>query len=348
MDLEKGLFGVYNGLEVTEYTLKNNNGMEIKILSLGAIIREIIYEDKNRVLGFDNLDSYVNSSTYMGALVGRVAGRISKGKIEINKTTYELDKNEGTTCLHGGNEGFSVKLWELDKENITEDTVGITLKYMSKDLECGFPGDMIIFVRYTLKNDDTLTIEYFAETNKDTIITLTNHSYFNLNDDHSNNILNHELMIDANEYIEINESNIPINISDVENTPFDFRSRKKIDKAMDLTHYQLINSEGFDHPFILKKNSKIPIILSSKKSGIQLSIETTEPVVILYCSNKIREDLPLLDGTKTFKYQGVCLETQWYPDAINQDYLPKNILKPGQEYYSMTKYMFSVINPNTN
>lgn len=343
MELYKGIFEVYKGKEIIEYTLRNNNNMEVKILSLGGIIREIIYKGKNRVLGFDNIQSYVNSSTYMGAIVGRVAGRISKGKIEINKTIYELDKNEGTTCLHGGNQGFSMKIWELADEIISEDSVEIVLKYISKDLESGFPGEMTIYVRYRLKNDDSLIIEYFGETDKDTIITLTNHSYFNLNDNHSEDILNHELMIDANQYIKLNENNIPIGIWNVENTPFDFRNSKVIEKDMDLTHEELMNSEGFDHPFILTKDNDISTTLSSKKSGVELSIETTEPVAILYCSNKIKENLYLSDGNKTFKYQGVCLETQWYPDATNQDFLPNNILRKGDQYYSRTIYRFENI-----
>lgn len=343
MELNKRIFEVYKGKEIIEYSLRNNNSMEIKILSFGAIIRQIIYKDRNRVLGFDNVESYVTSSTYMGAIVGRVAGRVSKGKIEINKTTYELDKNEGATCLHGGNQGFSMKIWELVDETITEDSVEIVLRYISKDLESGFPGKMTIYVRYTLKNDDSLIIEYFGDTDKDTIITLTNHSYFNLNDNHSEDILDHELMIDANEYIKLDESNIPIGISNVENTPFDFRSSKMIGEDMDLEYDELINSEGFDHPFILTKNNSIDMILSNKKSGLQLKIETTEPVVILYCSNKIKEGLILSDSNKTFKYQGICLETQWYPDAINQDFLPNNILRKEDKYYSMTKYSFEEI-----
>ena len=343
MYLEKRLFEVYKGREIIEYCLKNNNHMEVKILNLGATIREIIYQGSNRVLGFDHIESYLDQGTYMGALVGRVAGRISGGKFIIKDKVYELDKNEGTTCLHGGNQGVSFQIWKLEKEIITEDSVGIVLRYISRDLECGFPGNMDILVRYILGEDDSLTIEYFAETDKDTIITLTNHSYFNLND-LNEDILNHELMLDANEYIRLNEINLPIGLADVENTPFDFRDGKTILKDMDLSHRELIRSEGYDHPFVLNRNNDIPIILSSKKSGIKLSIETSEPVVILYCSNKLKEDLPLSDGAKTFQYQGVCLETQWYPDAINQDFLPKNLLKSGEKYYSRTRYNFDIIN----
>lgn len=343
MNLEKRVFGVYKGIEVIEYILKNKSNMEIKILNFGAIIRGIIYKGRNRVLGFDNIESYVNSSTYMGAIVGRVAGRISQGEIEINKTTYELDKNDGSNCLHGGNQGFSMKNWEMVDETIGEESLGIVLKYISKDLECGFPGEITTYVRYTLRNDDSLTIEYFAKSDKDTIITLTNHSYFNLNDNHNEDILNHELMIDANKYIRLNENNIPIAISNVEDTPFDFRSSKTIEKDMDLSHDELMNPEGFDHPFILSKNNGESATLSNKKSNIQLSIETTEPVVILYCSNKIKEGLTLSDGNKTFKYQGLCLETQWYPDAINQDFLPNNVLRKEDKYYSRTTFSFEEI-----
>lgn len=342
MYLEKRLFEIYKGREIIEYHLKNNNHMEVKILNLGATIREIIYQGSNRVLGFDHIENYLNQGTYMGALVGRVAGRISGGKFIIEDKVYELDQNEGTTCLHGGNQGLSFQIWELEREIVTEDSVGVVLRYISSDLECGFPGRLDILVQYILGEDDSLTIEYFAETDKDTIITLTNHSYFNLNN-LNEDILNHELMMDANEYIRLNEMSLPIGVADVENTPFDFRDGKKILKDMDLSHSELIHSKGYDHPFVLNKNNNTPITLSSRKSGVKLSIETSEPVVILYCSNKLKEDLHLSNGTKTFQYQGLCLETQWYPDAINQVFLPINVLKSHEQYYSRTRYKFELI-----
>lgn len=343
MKILENLFGFYNDKEIIEYTLENGKNFHVKILSLGGTIREINYKGKNRVLGFNKIDEYINSRTYFGALIGRVAGRISNGEIRINSEKYYLDQNEGTTCLHGGKEGFSFKICELENKEITDESVSITLKYISPDLECGFPGEVKVLSKYTVYNNDSISIEYFATTTKDTPITLTNHSYFNLNEDLNQNILNHKLKIDADSYIKLGEKNIPVGIEKVDNTPFDFRQEKTIKSDMDLSYMDLIYTEGYDHPFILNKSSGNQIILSNKISRVSLSIETTEPVVILYCSNRLGEDFLLSNGEKTFKYQGVCLETQWHPDAINQDFLPDNILKPGGKYYSKTIYGFNMI-----
>lgn len=340
MKILDNLFGRYNNQDIKEYTLENGKNLSVKILTLGGTIREINFNGRNRVLGFNNVEDYINSRTYFGALVGRVAGRISSGEISIDDQKYNLDQNEGTTCLHGGKDGFSFKVWELDDTNISDESASITLKYISPDLECGFPGELTVLAKYTVYMDDSFSIEYFAKTTKDTPITLTNHSYFNLNDDLNEDILNHNLKIDADNYIKLDEKNIPIKIASVENTPFDFRQGKTIKSDMDLSNTDLKYTEGYDHPFILNKSKDSQIVLSDNNSGVSLSIETSEPVVILYCSNKLGEDLLLANGEKTFKYQGVCLETQWYPDALNQDFLPDNILRPGEEYYSKTTYAF--------
>ncbi len=341
MNLSKRLFGKYKGSDVYEYTLDNGNHLNIKILNLGGIIREINYKGKNRVLGLDNVEGYVNSDAYFGALVGRVAGRISKGIIEIDNTIYKLDQNEGSTCLHGGSQGFSFKLWELEGEEVTDNRVSITLKYISPDMEGGFPGEVTVYAKYTVDKENSLTIEYFATTTKATPTTLTNHSYFNLNHDLKEGILDHILTIDGDYYIRLDEKNIPIEIAGVEGTPFDFRHGKKIGTDMDLTHEDLLHTKGYDHPIILNKNKGGQIRLYSESSGISLSIETTEPVVVLYCGNGLDDSTILSGGERTFKYQGVCLETQWYPDALNQPFLPNNILKADERYYSKTIYKWN-------
>lgn len=343
MRLSKKNFGTYKDKNVIEYTLDNEKDLNIKLLNYGGIIREINYKGKNRVLGFDNIDSYVKSTDYFGALVGRVAGRISNGKINIDKKSYNLDCNENSTCLHGGEEGFSFQLWELEEEKNTNDLTSVTLKYISPDMECGFPGELTVYAKYSIDKTDSLTIEYFAKTNKSTPITLTNHSYFNLNDNLNESILNHILRIDADNYLKLDEKNIPINISKVEGTPFDFRFGKAIKEDMDLTNEDLKYTGGYDHPFILNENSCNSIELYSKKTGVKLNIETTEPVVIFYTSNGVDGDISLSGGEKVFKYQGVCLETQWFPDALNQKFLPHNILRPSERYYSKTKYSFKYL-----
>lgn len=339
MKISRNKFGRYKDRDIDQYTLDNCNNLNVKIINLGGTISEIKFKGKNRVLGFNNIEDYINNRTYFGALVGRVAGRISNGEVQIDDEIFKLDQNEGSTCLHGGEEGFSFQVWELESEEVSDDFVSITLKYVSSNLECGFPGRLVVYAKYTLNKEDSIIIEYFAKTNKNTPITLTNHSFFNLNDDLSEDILDHKLKINADSYIRLDEKSIPIEIFKVEETPFDFRTPKKIKTDMDLYNKDLNITEGYDHPFILNNDSN-QIELYSKKSDISLTIETTEPVVILYCSNKLTNDMILSGGEKTFKYQGVCLETQWYPDSLNHEFLPKNILMPNEEYYSKTSYKF--------
>lgn len=340
MKIDKNLFGFHKNKVIKEYTLENGNNLSLKILTLGATIREVLFKGKNKVLGFENVEDYINSGFHFGALVGRVAGRISNGKFLIEGKTYKLDQNEGTTCLHGGKEGFSFKVWELDSSNISDKSASITLKYTSLDSEGGFPGKLNVYVKYTIFKNDIFQIEYYASSSEKTPITLTNHSYFNLNDDLSKDILNHYLRIDSDKYIKLDKNNIPIEINNVKETPFDFRLGKPINSDMDLNLEELEINEGYDHPFILNNGSTDQIELYSQISGVKLKVSTTEPVVIVYGSNKLSGGYWITEGIETFKYQGICLETQWYPDALNQDFLPNNILEPGKEYYSKTKYEF--------
>lgn len=328
MNILKSKFGRYKNQDIIEYTLCNDKNLEVKILNLGGIIKGINFKGKNRVLNYDNIGDYVKNDTYFGAVVGRVAGRISKGRIKIGNKKYELDKNEGNTCLHGGSGGFSFQVWDLENEITNKDSVSIVLKYVSLDMECGFPGELTVYVRYTIDKKDTLTMEYFAKTDKSTPISLTNHSYFNLNNNLNKNILNHVLKIDANKFVKLDKKSIPTKIANVADTPFDFRYGKRIKEDLDLSNEDLKNTNGYDHPFVLNQNSDEQIKLYCKESGISLSIKTTEPVVILYTGNNLDERL------------GVCLETQWYPDALNQNFLEDNILKPDEKYYSKTEYMF--------
>lgn len=341
MEIKEISFDIYNDQCIKEYTLDNGNNLSLKILTFGAIIREIKFNRKNRVLGFDNIEDYITSRFYFGAIVGRVSGRISEGEVQIGGKYYKLDQNEGTTCLHGGTQGFSFKIWKFDSSKITDKSASITLKYTSPNLECGFPGELTIFVKYTIYKDDSFTIEYRGSTSQDTPVTLTNHSYFNLSDDLSNNILEHYLKIDADKYIKLDQNYIPTQIIGVENSPFDFKLEKTIMSDMDLNHEGLKYTGGYDHPFILNNGGASQVELFCKDSGVKLRLSTTEPVVIIYCSNNLSEGYILSEGNGTFKYQGVCLETQWYPDALNRDFLPDNILEPGEQYYSKTRIEFN-------
>lgn len=341
MNIEEASFGIYNKQDIKEYTLNNGNSLSLKILTLGAIIKEVKFKGKNRVLGFDNVEDYINSGFYLGAIVGRVSGRISNGEFQIGENIFKLDQNEGTTCLHGGKEGFSFKVWDFHNSDVSEESSSITLKYISPDFEGGFPGQLTIYVKYTIYKNNSFEIEYRGTASQDTPVTLTNHSFFNLNNDLGNDILDHYLKIDADKYIKLDQNNIPTAIKSVEDSPFDFRLEKTLGSDMDLNHKELKHPKGYDHPFVLNHASRKGIELFCKESGVKLDIFTTEPVVILYCGNNLSGGYNITEGKETFKYQGVCLETQWYPDALNTDFLPDNILEVGKEYYSMTRYEFS-------
>lgn len=342
MNIIKRNFGSFKDKEVIEYSLDNGQDLEVKILNLGCIIRELNFKGKNRVLGYKNLEDYLNRKGNLGTVVGRVAGRISGGQISIDGQDYELDKNEGSTCLHGGSDGFARQVWDLVEEEIEVDFISLKFKYVSEDLEGGFPGQLTVYNKYTINKDNELVVEYFGQTDKPTIVTLTNHSYFNLNDDLRQGVLDQYLYIDADKYISLDEKSIPKTIKEVEGSPFDFRQERVIGEGMDLDHEDLARTRGYDHPFILKKNKEDEIVLRSRESGLELAVETTEPTLVVYTSNGLREGMDLSQGEVTFPYQGICLETQWYSDAINQDFLPKQILRPGEEYYSRTIYKFSL------
>lgn len=340
MKITKEKFDEYKGKDIFEYTLENGKNLKVKILNFGGIIRKIEYCGRNRVLGFDNIKDYIEGGAYFGAIIGRVAGRISNGRITIDNKVYELDKNEGSTCLHGGFNGFSFQYWEAIEKVETENYVSIKFKFISRDMECGFPGNLITYVVYSLDKNDRLIIEYFAKTDKTTIVTFTNHSYFNLNNSLSKSILNHKLKIAADNYIRIDPDSIPIEIASTINTIFDFKEKKRIGEIMDLSHPEIRSYDGYNHPFILKDTEKSQIELYSEDSKVKLNIDTTEPTVILYCGNMINKDMFTSEGIPTFKYQGVCLETQWYPDALNHEFLEDNILEKDSEYYSKTIYKF--------
>ena len=342
MDIRKNSIGKHRGKEIFQYTINNNLGLELKILNLGCIIRELNFHGKNMVLGYARPEEYLTCGGNFGSVVGRVAGRISKGQVTIDGKTYDLDKNEGDTCLHGGHEGFGSQVWDLVEEEIAKDFISLKFKYISKDMESGFPGQLSLYTKYTINRDNEIIIEYFGQTDKATILNLTNHSYFNLNTGLDETILDHKLFVRADQYISLDSKSIPKEIKNVGDSPFDFRQDRTIGEYMDLSHKDLKETRGYDHPLILSKDGKDEIILSSRESGISLRVNTTEPTVVVYTSNKLEEGMKLSGGENTFLYQGICLETQWYPDAVNQEFLPKKILRPGDKYYSRSSYGFSI------
>jgi aldose 1-epimerase len=347
--MNKNHFGkFYNNKDVYLFSLKNNNGIEVKITNYGGIITSIITPDKNGnfsdiVLGFETLDEYLAGHPYFGAIIGRYCNRIKNGTFILNGIQYNLAKNDGDNHLHGGLKGFDKVLWDFNIKKDGEKEL-LELSYLSKDMEEGYPGNLQVKVTYSLNNNNELKIEYIAKTDKDTIINLTNHSYFNLSDEET--ILNHELKIYADYFTPIDSSLIPTGeLLSVNNTPFDFTDFELIGKRIDYDNEQLKYGNGYDHNFVLnKKDNSLTLAaeLFSKVSGRFLQVFTTEPAIQFYSGN-------FLDGTIKGKNQkvytrrsGLCLETQHYPDSPNKINFPSVILKSNHEYKQITIFKFGV------
>ncbi|WP_160724401.1 aldose epimerase family protein [Bacillus sp. USDA818B3_A] len=341
-------FGQLNNQIVDSFTLVNDNGMELTCINYGCIITKMNVPDKNGnfeniVLGYDTLDEYVKGSCFFGTIVGRVAGRIESGAFELNGKTYTLAKNENNNHLHGGNQGFDKVIWDADViEN--EQEIGVQFSYLSPDGEEGYPGNVTIKVTYTLNNQNELTIRYSGFSDEDTLLNMTNHSYFNLSGNIKRDILNHTLSIKSDKFLELNEELLPTGeLLDVKGTPFDFTSGRYIQTGVDSTHPQnILAGNGYDHPFLLSANHDEEIILKDSESGRTLTVETDEPGVVVYSGNQMKTDGEIY-GVPSRKYLGICLETQGLPDAIHHPNFPSWILEKGQEYTTVTKYKFGVI-----
>jgi aldose 1-epimerase len=343
MNITKSAYGkLTDGRQIDQFTMENDHGMIVKIITYGGIITNIITPDKNNnpgdvAIGFDNLEGYLGEHPYFGAIVGRFANRIEKGHFVLNNKEYKLAINNGPNALHGGIKGFDKQVWTAFKEK-TEDEVSLSLAYESPDMEEGFPGNLLIEVSYILNNNNELIIKYKASSDKDTVINLTNHSYFNLNTG-KDKIFDHKLRMEADFYTPLDENQIPTGeIAEVKNTPFDFTIKKSIGKDFD----KLQN--GYDHNFIINKKPgelKWFAIVEDPLSGRLMEVATTEPGVQLYTSN-------FLDGIKgkdgqIYSFQdALCLETQHFPDSPNKPQFPSVILKKDDVYTQTTIYRFSI------
>ncbi len=347
MEIKKGItktaFGTIDGKEVYLYTLTNATGTEVKITNYGGIVTSWIAPDKNDkkssiVLGFDSLSGYLAKPPYFGAIVGRYGNRIAKGKFKIDTATYTLVTNNGANHLHGGTVGFDKVVWESAIEN--DSTPTLKLSYLSKDGEEGYPGNLKVDVQYTLSDDGELKIEYNATTDKPTVVNLTNHSYFNLTGDVTNTILNHKLMIAADNYTPVDTTLIPLGeIRTVKGTPFDFTTSEKIGARIDSV------KGGYDHNYVLNSKDstlKLIVTLTEETSGRKLEVLTTEPGVQFYTGNFLDGTLITSDGKAINQHTGLCLETQHFPDSPNQPAFPSTLLLPGKQYHTVTVYKLSL------
>lgn len=347
MEIKSTSFGITkSGEEVTRYTLENDNNCSVSILNYGGIVNNIMVPDKNGnienvVLGFDNITDYEEKSPFFGCLVGRVAGRISNASFKIDDKTYDLAPNNNGNTLHGGLKGFNAVIWDT-ASIVKKDSISLILNYLSKDGEEGFPGDLDITVTYTFNNDNELEIQYKGTTDKKTIVNMTNHSYFNLSGNGKRDVLEQYLQIDADKYGVVDKELIPEGIADVEGTAFDFREMKLVGQDIKNDEVQLKNAGGYDHPFILNEDKDIKATMYDEKSGRCMEVVTDQKSVVFYACNSIQEGMELASGIVARKHIALCLETQYYPDAINQDCFESNILNPGDTYKAYTKYRFKV------
>lgn len=340
-------FGLLNGKSIISTTLVNNKGMEITSLNYGCIITKVLVPDKdgqieNVVLGFDSIEEYEKYSPYFGAVVGRFAGRIKGASFDLDKNTYRLAKNNMGNHLHGGLKGFNKVLWLSEViEGSGESSVIYT--YMSPDGEEGYPGNLKVKIKYTLTDENEFYITYEAVSDKKTIVNLTNHSYFNLSGNLKNDILDHELTLKSDTYLELDSELIPTGeILSVQDSEFDFREGRRIKDGVESSHPQcILAGKGYDHPFLLTDHNNEEIILLDHVSGRSMTIETDQPGVVLYTGNQLSSDFTIR-GVQSRKYLGLCLETQGLPDNINIPHFPSSILNKDEVLSSTTKFKFSI------
>jgi aldose 1-epimerase len=344
MSIHKNSFGkTADGETVDIYTLSNGAGLTAKIMTFGAIITELKTPDRDGkpgdiVLGFDNFEQYAKGHPFFGAIAGRYANRIAKGKFTLDGKEYQLPINNGPNSLHGGLKGFDKKVWKAEAIETAEGP-SLRLSCFSADGEEGYPGNLNVTVTYTLTPKNELRIDYSATTDKATPINLTNHSYFNLAG--SGTVLDHELMIDADHYTPVDETLIPSGeIKSVTGTPLDFTKTKKIGRDIAQTPAYI---SGYDHNFVLNNGGKSLALCAraiEPKTGRIMEIYTTEPGVQLYTGNNLNGSLTGMNGIKYEKYAGFCLETQHYPDSPNHSNFPSTVLRPGGKFQSTTVLKF--------
>ncbi|MBS7563183.1 galactose mutarotase [Mucilaginibacter sp. Bleaf8] len=336
-----------DGKQTKLFVLKNTKGVQVAITNFGGRFVSILVPDSKGKMtdvvgGFDSVDGFeAGKSNYYNALIGRYGNRIGNAKFTLDGKEYKLAANDGPNTLHGGKEGFDVKVW--DAKQVDDHT--LQLNCVSEDGEQGFPGKLNVKVLYTLGDDNSVKIDYEATTDKNTVLNLTNHAYFNLNGCGSGDILKHVLKIDADSYTPVDDKLIPTGkIAPVENTPFDFRKPTEIGSRIEEGDLQLKSGKGYDHNFVLNKHTlQTPVInVQGNMSGIVMEVFTDEPGVQFYSGNFMKGDNKFKGGVKDDKRTAFCLETQHFPDSPNKPSFPTTELKPGQTYKTTTIYKFSV------
>lgn len=351
LSIEKQPFGEVDGKKVNLYTLTNANKIEMKVTNYGGIITSLKVPDKNGhfddiVLGYNTLAEYIKNNPYFGAIIGRYGNRIKLGKFTLEGNEYTLATNNPPNALHGGPKGFDKVVWDA-KTTQDSNSVSIQFSYLSKDGEEGYPGDLNVIVTYILTNENELKIDYLATTDKPTIVNLTNHTYWNFAGEGSGDILNHQLMINADKYTPVDNTLIPTGeIASVEGTPMDFRVPTAIGSRIDDDFEQLKFGKGYDHNWVLNKSIENEMTLAATvfepTNGRYMEIYTTEPGIQFYSGNFLDGSIVGKSGKKYEFRDGFCLETQHYPDSPNKPNFPSTVLRPGETYETTTLHKFSV------
>jgi aldose 1-epimerase len=348
--IDKRAFGkLEDGTPVDLYTLKNRNGLQVEITNYGGAVVTIRTPDRRGrmgdiALGYDDLRGYLADTAYFGALIGRYANRIAGGKFTLNGVEYQLAQNNGVNHLHGGVRGFNKVVWQA-REMDHADGVALELTYLSKDKEEAYPGNLTVTATYVLSNANELRIEYTATTDKETVVNLTHHSYFNLAGPGMGDVLRHEVKLNADKFTPVDETLIPTGeLKAVKGTPFDFSRATAIGSRINQADDQLVLGKGYDHNFVLNKQGQelsLAANVYEPSSGRVLEMWTTEPGMQLYTGN-------FLDGVRGkagkvyHRRGGFCLEAQHFPDSPNKPAFPSTVLKPGERYTQTTVYKFMV------
>lgn len=342
--ISKAPFGVTKeGAPVDLYTLRRG-ALEARITNYGGIVTSLLAPDRRGqpgdvVLGYDHLEGYIKNSPYFGALVGRYGNRIAKGKFTLNGVTHQLPINNGPNCLHGGLRGFDKVVWQA---SAVASGPALELAYVSQDGEEGFPGNLSVKAVYSLTEDNGLRLDYTATTDKDTVLNLTQHTYFNLAG--RGNVLGHEIFIDADAFTAVDENLIPTGeLRPVAGTPFDFRQPTTIGARIEQADAQLKLGHGYDHNYALNHGPGLALIARAYEptSGRVLEILTTEPGVQFYTGNHLDGSITGKGGWTYLPRHGFCLEAQHYPDSPNKPSFPSVVLKPGQVFRSTIICRFS-------
>lgn len=349
MSITKSLFHTMkDGTQIHMYKLANSKKMTVGIINYGGTIVSIEVPDRNGrlqdiTLGYDNLDQYLKKSFFFGALVGRHANRIEDSTFELNGKIYHLAKNDGDNHLHGGNKGFDKVVWKAAAIDGMEGPA-LQLSYRSVDGEENYPGNLDVEVIYTLTGENELKIDYYAVSDKDTVVNLTNHAYFNLSGHASGNIYKHLLKINADRFTVVDNECIPTGeIRDVKNTPMDFTELTPIGAGIDSVDEQIACGKGYDHNWVLNVSGKAPekaAELYDPETGRLMEVFTTKPGVQFYSGNFLEGAIGK-EGAVYGKRSGLCLETQFFPNAMKHKHFPSPILRAGDEYRHTTTYKFS-------